>query len=1577
MAGKQVDANVGVNITPKGMEGALNSINGKLEKLVANINKAGMVTNQQLKALAIASKNIDSIQNFNVNRTFGGTEGLQSLGKRAAAFAEINRATDATSRSMDVLRGRVRAVDVEFGQLARKGVALNNNDILSRDKISGVAQEYSKLTNKVQDLRSRIAMMGETNRRAFEPMLRSFDELDKRNATVFANPNRSDFRTEMTSTREMVRGMEERVRVRERLDAKTRLNIESLREEGRQLMTNNRLEQESARAAAVRQGQKTLRNQELSGGDGGYRRQIDLTQRLATQTNYLTLAKSQLNRELAKPVEAQNAARINQLLARYKMLQREIGLTTAMQMKQDASASSRTGGFIGGFKSTAKGLLGDEGGGMFGAGALVGRVGAYAVAAGAIYGVIAAIQQGVAFTVQFEDALAQLQAISGSTTLEMERLSEGILDVSKNSASSVLEITKAATVIAQAGYAGAELQDMLDSVINLSAASGATPDQAVDLLTSALGAFQLSASESARITDVLVSMLNESKLAVGQVQLGLQYLGTTAADNNITFEELTASIASMADAGIRSGSTAATGMRQMLIDFMDPSEKLIAQLERIGLTTADIDVKVLGLNEVLTRLRDSGFQAYGTIETRAAAAYTAMSAQIENTDRLIASSQNAGIAQQAAELRTDSLTASWQQLLNTLAETGALISEFVIPPLKFLVDTLTAFTSIFNELFKGLNQLESSFDSMVYGIEATGVSAEGFQKKLEDAGLSLEEVSELMFVLGDSMGDAATLAKDAEANFSDLETQQKTLEGETEKLIMRQDSLVGTSGNLSETTAAVTQEIDLLSGRFPGLREEFSKTEGGVFGLIEAMVALEDQSRRTLRASAEAMRLAAQEDKLAAGDEAESVQALVRRMSIIPFGTKSDRTRFNQFEQAVNERRWQDALDIQRNAPKGSAFQNNRGLIRTAGRIASFRQQYTGAEATERNASRFLEQDDYLNTGDGRQFRRDVRVSSANAQTASSQGNVGGVSRQEIARQVDARIARYQGLYDSAQEKDPNGAIATLLAGGLSSLRASANLLKPEEEQKKKERAGRSGRGAAERRERELKRIDSRIQKEELEYRKQLYENTLDAFENAPDLEQLPDVLNDLDNQLRSWLDGESELALQEIEAMNATPEQKAAMMETAGRKAAELREEQVNKIADTFAGVMKSFIDSSLFNIENAYANTMRPYERAQEIGQARVQGLSNPLTEKGVPDYMRTVIQRQADEASDRTARASIPAGETRIRDLLALAEKVRKDKELLEESIAKLGKVIKGGTTADNTIVVTGQLNLARAELRGINEELKKIDTETEGLIDTNAALRASYDVLKEVPTTFGAGMRMALEAVKLDIGAAGGIGQELIKNLDQPLRALHEGFKGFFSDVLSGTVSLGDAFQNMAGRIIDAILEMVAVALANQFFQLLAGMFMGAAAPAGGGGGYSAKVDSWGVMSPGSFAGGNWRGGEVKGMYAGGPINTGLPTRDSTLIHAAKGEYVVRRAAASNLGRGFLDAINARGTDALRGLGGGAIAMPAPAQQLTNVYVVKPDEKPQLGPNDVLVIIQDDMLQGGATKQLVKQISQGMR
>lgn len=295
---------------------------------------------------------------------------------------------------------------------------------------------------------------------------------------------------------------------------------------------------------------------------------------------------------------------------------------------------------------------------------------------------------------QFDNSLKNLQAISGSTGGEMEKLTKQIQDVALGTRFSVVELTQAATTMAQAGLGVQEIGASLNAVQLLATASGSELATAVDIATTALSVFRLRADELPRVADQMTAALNLSKLTIDQVALGFQYVGNTAADLGLSLTEVTAVLGTMANQGIRAGSTMGTGLRQLLVDLQDPPQRLRDRLRELGISMSQIDVRANGLTGVLENLRAAGFtsaDAFATIELRAAAAFSALSRGTEDLTSLQLGITQANGAAQASAVQMESLINRFLQLRNTLTVIAAEAFAPFINVLKEMVSGLNSF----------------------------------------------------------------------------------------------------------------------------------------------------------------------------------------------------------------------------------------------------------------------------------------------------------------------------------------------------------------------------------------------------------------------------------------------------------------------------------------------------------------------------------------------------------------------------------------------------------------------------------------------------------------------------------------------------------------------------------------------------------------------------------------------------------------------------------------------------------------------------------------------------------------------
>lgn len=449
-----------------------------------------------------------------------------------------------------------------------------------------------------------------------------------------------------------------------------------------------------------------------------------------------------------------------------------------------------------------------------------------------------AITGSYAFLRDFEVALKQTQAISQATDTQMQSLKNSILEVAENSRFTAIEITEAATALAQAGFSMSEIQTTLESVTLLATATGSTLKETVDIATASLGAFQLAAENMPKIVNQITQAMNLSKLDIQKFQLAVQYAGNAASDAGLNFEELLATVATVANAGVRSGSTLGTGFRQLLSDLVSPSAKFDAILTRLGLTAADVDVRTNGLVGSLKQLKEAGFttaDAYESFEVRSVAFYTALSNNISAYDDLTANLDNNTAAQAANEIQMNSLGAQTDRMFNqfkALAEVaGAGVRE-----------TLTDVFHLIGDLFTGMKNLTdnglvrfvvkatvmtTTLVSIIYLVKGAGAALLGLRSAMAAAAAANAALSTSVVATGNAFKFAfpqiailSAIIAVAILGFKALTKSNADLKNSVEASQTALNKLKDSTSNLQTSIVEVDKKITSLESRFESLQED-------------------------------------------------------------------------------------------------------------------------------------------------------------------------------------------------------------------------------------------------------------------------------------------------------------------------------------------------------------------------------------------------------------------------------------------------------------------------------------------------------------------------------------------------------------------------------------------------------------------------------------------------------------------------------------------------------------------------------------------------------------------------------------
>lgn len=447
-----------------------------------------------------------------------------------------------------------------------------------------------------------------------------------------------------------------------------------------------------------------------------------------------------------------------------------------------------------------------------------------------------ALKAGSAFSDVFDEAVQKaaevekqfdvLQSASSATAQELEALRNKASELAASTDLSVttLGAAQAMTELVKSGLSAQQTLEAITPVIAL--AQGAQIDfgTAAGYVTANLATFQMQAEDAGRVADVLTAAANATKTSVTQLADALSYAGPSAKAAGVSFEETTAIIALMQNAGI-DGSRAGTALNSMLADLMSPASTASQALDKVGIHTRDF-VTVLAELERMGPAAQSAILAFGKEAGPALQAVLSQGSgaiHALNADLLNAS----GTAIDAAKIMMDNYAGAKEALDGVVGSMKTSIGSALLEPLTEKVRHTTEILAEFaaSSTFEAIKQA-------IVGIVTTSISAmNGVMSFITSVASGIASVvnSAAFQALITVLGTVATAAASA---FSSLASSawQGIAQGFTQAATTIRTAL---SGIGFERT---TQQFDSFNKESQGSSSSFQSTAERIKASVSAIV---------------------------------------------------------------------------------------------------------------------------------------------------------------------------------------------------------------------------------------------------------------------------------------------------------------------------------------------------------------------------------------------------------------------------------------------------------------------------------------------------------------------------------------------------------------------------------------------------------------------------------------------------------------------------------------------------------------------------------------------------------------------
>ncbi len=229
--------------------------------------------------------------------------------------------------------------------------------------------------------------------------------------------------------------------------------------------------------------------------------------------------------------------------------------------------------------------------------------------------------------VDFDQAQADLSAISGKTKQQLAGLTAQAKALGETSQFTASEITSLQIELAKLGFTTEEIEASTEAVSNFASATGADLASASKVAGSALRAFNLDASEMERVVSTLGVATTKSALSFSSYETALSTIAPVANSFGFSVEDTTALLGQLANAGF-DASSSATATRNILLNLADANGDLAQELGRPIKNVED-------LAEGLAELDEKGIDLAKALELTDKRSVAAFSTFIQGADDLV------------------------------------------------------------------------------------------------------------------------------------------------------------------------------------------------------------------------------------------------------------------------------------------------------------------------------------------------------------------------------------------------------------------------------------------------------------------------------------------------------------------------------------------------------------------------------------------------------------------------------------------------------------------------------------------------------------------------------------------------------------------------------------------------------------------------------------------------------------------------------------------------------------------------------------------------------------------------------
>jgi TP901 family phage tail tape measure protein len=305
----------------------------------------------------------------------------------------------------------------------------------------------------------------------------------------------------------------------------------------------------------------------------------------------------------------------------------------------------------------------------------------------------------------FETRMVKVKAITGATDDQFQALQDTARDWAQKTEFSATQVAEGMQFLAQAGFTAEKTMAAIPQTLKLASVGMMDLAQASDIVTNIMSGMGRTTDQLSDTVDILVSASTGANTNVQQLGEAFKFVGPVARSAGIGFEETTAFLALLGNAGIQA-SLAGTSLRGSITRLLAPTDKSAAILKKLGISAVTAGGKLKPLDQIIGQLQQSGATTAQIMQVFGLRAGPGMAAQIavgqksfeQFVTRLRKSTEGVGAAQNILNDVAKTTAFQFKVLISKFQEATIAIGQELAPTIMALNLGLQAVVDWFNTL---------------------------------------------------------------------------------------------------------------------------------------------------------------------------------------------------------------------------------------------------------------------------------------------------------------------------------------------------------------------------------------------------------------------------------------------------------------------------------------------------------------------------------------------------------------------------------------------------------------------------------------------------------------------------------------------------------------------------------------------------------------------------------------------------------------------------------------------------------------------------------------------------------------